>query len=696
MTPPDANLNENQQRRLRVTCEHIDRLLTEVEDMLNVANSTAAFPRYVNDILPPQRRLLEDFIVRARAQLARILEGQGIPRPAPSIPVARAVQTTLLFIEIAAEEIAPRQMRGYGALSPHATTEIEGIISELKSLVAQMNRIVSETGLDLQARLERLARSGGREADIVLLRKLEHIVDRRGWVEYRPAVEAIVERLEDRRFEIGIFGRVSTGKSSLLNAILDESVLPIGVTPITAVPTRIAYGPEPQLSIWYAERPMERLPLARLPEFVTEEHNPGNKKHVSRIVVKLPAHRLREGVTFVDTPGLGSLATEGAAETLAYLPRCDQGIVLVDSGSILTAEDVALIHALLTAAIPVSVLLSKADLVSAADRLRLMAYIGQRLESELGVKVSVWPVSIAGESKGLVDEWFAQEILPLYDHTRELKAASLRCKICNLQEAISAALQAQLRLHKRIAIPMDSARQAEQRLRQAAGRFAETRQITEKLMEALARSGPQFLREAAEQTLKAARTDQPAADTPLPAPGDRIPPAIMRAVQREAGKLYSQLDALARQQGTILVEIAVLLGLQTQEHLDSDKTGPLAELKSVLREMPIAEIALAKWEMKISLLGRVFGSGWAIASLARQFESQIGDEVRTALETYARLLDKWADRATSQMETIFNSYADTYRAQAERILAGESGHANNREGLEEDLKELTAANAGGL
>ena len=50
---------------------------------------------------------------------------------------------------------------------------------------------------------------------------------------------------------------------------------------------------------------------------------------------------MTDGVVLVDTPGIGSLATFGAAETMAYLPRCDLGIVLVDAASILNREDMS-------------------------------------------------------------------------------------------------------------------------------------------------------------------------------------------------------------------------------------------------------------------------------------------------------------------------------------------------------------------
>ena len=106
------------------------------------------------------------------------------------------------------------------------------------------------------------------------------------------------------------------------------------------------------------------LTIARLPEFVAEQFNPGNQKHVTKILVHLDSPRLRDGVIFVDTPGLGSLATRGAAETIAYLPRCDLGVVLIDAGSTLTPDDLQTIQILYEAAIPATVLLSKADILA--------------------------------------------------------------------------------------------------------------------------------------------------------------------------------------------------------------------------------------------------------------------------------------------------------------------------------------------
>lgn len=93
-----ASLNEFQARRLSVTCQYVDKVIGEIEQFLHSAASKAAFPRYIPDITPTQRRTIEDYLARIRAQLARVLDGQGIPRPQAWVPTSRAVYTALTTI----------------------------------------------------------------------------------------------------------------------------------------------------------------------------------------------------------------------------------------------------------------------------------------------------------------------------------------------------------------------------------------------------------------------------------------------------------------------------------------------------------------------------------------------------------------------------------------------------------------------
>jgi hypothetical protein len=69
-----GELNENQQRRLIITCQYIDKLLSDIEQVLHSTASKSPFPRYVVDITPAQARVIEDHICRLRTQLLRALD----------------------------------------------------------------------------------------------------------------------------------------------------------------------------------------------------------------------------------------------------------------------------------------------------------------------------------------------------------------------------------------------------------------------------------------------------------------------------------------------------------------------------------------------------------------------------------------------------------------------------------------------
>jgi len=140
---PEESLNSNHARRLSVTCRHIDKLLASMENALAVADSKQAFPEYLSDVTPAQRRVIEDYIARIRLQLARVLDGQSIERPEPFIPVSRCLHSALTFINIAAEELQPKYMRGYGDVSTAAAADLNRIAAELVSLTTEFDRYVT-------------------------------------------------------------------------------------------------------------------------------------------------------------------------------------------------------------------------------------------------------------------------------------------------------------------------------------------------------------------------------------------------------------------------------------------------------------------------------------------------------------------------------------------------------------------------
>jgi hypothetical protein len=139
-----GRLNDPQQRRLSITCRYIDQLLCDIEPALHSAASQSPFPRYVVDITPAQTRVIEEHIGLLRSQLLRTLAWQHLEPEPPEIPVTRSVLTDLSFVDIAIEELKPRYLRGCGAVPADAIDELNGMVHELHSLVAEMERYVRQ------------------------------------------------------------------------------------------------------------------------------------------------------------------------------------------------------------------------------------------------------------------------------------------------------------------------------------------------------------------------------------------------------------------------------------------------------------------------------------------------------------------------------------------------------------------------
>jgi GTP-binding protein EngB required for normal cell division len=662
------SLNSNHERRLSVTCRYIDKLLADMESILSVSSSRLAFPQYIPDLTSAQRRVVEDYIGRIRAQLIRVLDGQNIERPSADIPAGRSLHSTLTFVDIAVEELKPEYMRGYGEVPPQAAVELNGIAGELQGLVRQLDHyLMRGTGENLQQRLERLEQTGD---EVPLLRKLETIITEHGLVEFRSTLSMILDRLEDNRFEIAMFGRVSSGKSSLLNAILETDVLPVGVIPITAVPTRLAYAESPSVNVWFANRSPEHYDISLLPEFVAEQLNPGNEKHVTRIVVQLGSPRLRDGITFVDTPGLGSLATRGAAETLAYLPRCDLGVVLIDAGSTLTPDDLQTIQILYDAAIPATVLLSKADLLTEQDRSHVIEYVKDHIRKELNVDLAIHAVSVVRESKELLTRWFEDDIGPLYSQRQDLKIRSIRRKLGGLRQSVEIALRGRLRRKDQIPIKkLEQLRMVEAELRQASGRLEEMKKTTRRSADELQNSSSRKMLQIAAAYLVESWSLPGSDEKPT---SEIVSSAVTRTVQEQTEALRRQMDVLAHKLNETLQSAAKVLEITD---VPEDE-----EFTSVLREMPVFDLGQLTFSLRRPALLTLVGRRMSESFVTKRLTGLIGAQLTRSLSSYCALLCDWSEMTLGLVQRRFDAYANRYRAQIERLL----GNREMRIGQDED------------
>jgi GTP-binding protein EngB required for normal cell division len=431
--PPPATLNREQGGRVASTLAYVEQLLRDIERLARLRASP--FNREQQDLSDTEADLVAAFVETARERLLSSHDHLGLPRPKATLSARWSIMTALRFIDTSLSDLTLSTLRGYGAIDAASAAEVTAVAATLRGLVARgLDLLQPRDGEQLRERLTAIRGPLGE-----ILRRAEALSTERGLVEVRPLIAAAAERARASTIDVGIFGRVSSGKSSFVNALVGVPLLPVGATPVTAVPLRVVHGPA-EIRIFFLDGREEVVEPDRLAEFATETGNRDNARGVRSILIHTP--HLPEGLALLDTPGVGSMSQGGPAQAFAWLPRCDLGLVLVAAGTPVGRDELALVMGLTRAGIAVEVLLSKSDLVSTSERQSAIDYV----RSEIGRSghtpaLVVRPISVEASARDLLERWRNEELAPLVAARQRVAEISLARRVRALLGALNVALQ---------------------------------------------------------------------------------------------------------------------------------------------------------------------------------------------------------------------------------------------------------------
>jgi len=150
--------------------------------------------------------------------------------------------------------------------------------------------------------------------------------------------------LNTNTFTIPVLGVQGAGKSSLLNALLmDDYVLPVDSDETTCIPTEIIYSKESEkeVDVEFLDGRIEKTSCdeAGLKKYVHQEDNPNNVKGVKCVKVYRNSPLLRNGVTFIDLPGVGSLSESNVKTTMDYMKNATGAVFLIRTVPPITGSD---------------------------------------------------------------------------------------------------------------------------------------------------------------------------------------------------------------------------------------------------------------------------------------------------------------------------------------------------------------------
>ena len=140
--------------------------------------------------------------------------------------------------------------------------------------------------------------------------------------------------------QVAVAGRLKSGKSTLVNALIGRRVAPTAVGECTRLVTRFRYGTVDRVEVVRTDGQRQVLPFQSdggIPSDIG--HLVGGIDRVSHLDAYLTSDLLRE-LTVIDTPGLGSLDAASVSRTEAVLGSAGGGLDPVSTSAVAGAEAV--------------------------------------------------------------------------------------------------------------------------------------------------------------------------------------------------------------------------------------------------------------------------------------------------------------------------------------------------------------------
>lgn len=261
----------------------------------------------------------------------------------------------------------------------------------------------------------------------------------------------VAERLENRRITVSVIGQFKRGKSTLVNAILGEPLLPVGIVPVTSAVTRIQYG-ERAAEVHFENGAVVPVQIEELSDYISEQKNQDNRLGVASVTMRTPSELLKDGLTLVDTPGVGSAHKHNSDAAYAFVQESDAVIFMLSVDSPINEIEINFLRSAREYAAKFYFAVNKIDTVEEDELEVYLDYCRRLLCSLMEVEsAAMFPVSAKqGTGLGVLTETIAA------DCSTAMKEILERSAKMKLDDIIGSAIS-QLKLYwNALQMPMSS------------------------------------------------------------------------------------------------------------------------------------------------------------------------------------------------------------------------------------------------
>jgi small GTP-binding protein len=183
----------------------------------------------------------------------------------------------------------------------------------------------------------------------------------------------IAQDLRDLFFLVVVIGEFNAGKSSFVNALLDDDLLPTGITPTTEAIEVIRYGEE-----------INRKPDMR-DDSIREWTHPNTGA---------------PGVAIVDTPGTGSVFMRHEVTAKAFLHRSDLVIFVISAKRAMTEAERLYLELAKHYGKKIILVINQIDLLEPREQVDVRRFVERQMEDLLGMRPLLFMVSAKEARRG--------------------------------------------------------------------------------------------------------------------------------------------------------------------------------------------------------------------------------------------------------------------------------------------------------
>ncbi len=225
------------------------------------------------------------------------------------------------------------------------------------------------------------------------------IAERYNLNEIKQLLLSARELNQQKYIDIAVLGQFKAGKSSFINSLIGQNLLPTGVIPVTAIVTRIFYKKDLTITIHFQNGRKQNISLEQLPEFITEALNPNNQKSVSLADIGTPKMAKFKNLRFIDTPGLGSIFENNTQTTQQWQAKTTIAIIVISAERPLSEADKKLLDQIKQFSYKTYCILSKTDLFDQKQLQEITRFVSQNLRQILNAQVPVLHYSIKKDTE---------------------------------------------------------------------------------------------------------------------------------------------------------------------------------------------------------------------------------------------------------------------------------------------------------